>query len=98
MNVTGERPPAGRSPFLALTSMATTGSTTTGYSYQFGQAGNRTNATELNGRSINRSYDGIYRLTNESISGDPSNVNGSVAYGLDPGATGSRRPRPRQDS
>jgi RHS repeat-associated protein len=33
---------------------------------------------------VNWSYDGIYRLTNETIASDPSQVNGSVAYGLDP--------------
>jgi RHS repeat-associated protein len=29
-------------------------------------------------------YDGIYRLTNETIGNDPTNKNGSVSYGLDP--------------
>jgi len=33
---------------------------------------------------VNWSYDGIYRLTNETISLDPHSVNGSVGYGLDP--------------
>jgi YD repeat-containing protein len=55
-----------------------------GYTYQRGPTGTLTSATELNGRSINWSYDGIYRLTNETIASDPNNVNGSVAYGLDP--------------
>jgi RHS repeat-associated protein len=64
-----------------LTSLVTP---TTGYLYQLGPTGNRTNVTENTGRSINWSYDGIYRLTNESISNDPSKVNGSVSYGLDP--------------
>jgi len=54
------------------------------YTYQLGPTGNRLNATESNGRSITWNYDGIYRLTNETISNDPSNNNGSVAYGLDP--------------
>ena len=54
------------------------------YSYQLGPTGNRTQVTESNGRALNWSYDGIYRLTNESISNDPEHVNGSVAYGLDP--------------
>jgi RHS repeat-associated protein len=39
---------------------------------------------ELGGRTANWTYDGIYRLTNESIANDPSNENGSVSYGLDP--------------
>jgi RHS repeat-associated protein len=54
------------------------------YSYQLGPTGNRTQATESTGRTLNWSYDGIYRLTNEAISNDPEHVNGSVAYGLDP--------------
>ena len=57
---------------------------TASYSYQLGPTGNRTQATESNGRTINWSYDGIYRLTNESITSDPHSVDGSVAYGLDP--------------
>ncbi len=64
-----------------LTSMSTPVSN---YSYQLDPTGNRTSATEGNGRSLTWNYDGIYRLTNETISADPDNVNGSVAYGLDP--------------
>ncbi len=55
-----------------------------GYTYQLGPTGNRTSANELNGRTLNWSYDGIYRLTNETISADPSNKNGVVSYSLDP--------------
>ena len=54
------------------------------YTYQLGAVGNRTQATESNGRTIQWSYDGINRLTNEAISNDPNNNNGSVGYGLDP--------------
>jgi RHS repeat-associated protein len=57
---------------------------TASYSYQLGPTGNRTQATEGNGRTLQWTYDGIYRLTNEAVSADPDNVNGSVAYGLDP--------------
>ena len=57
---------------------------TASYSYQLGPTGNRTQSTESNGRTINWTYDGIYRLTNESITSDPHSVDGSVAYGLDP--------------
>ena len=64
-----------------LTAMTTPVS---GYIYQLGPTGNRTSATELNGRTLNWSYDGIYRLTNETIGNDPANKDGSVAYGLDP--------------
>jgi YD repeat-containing protein len=56
---------------------------TTGYVYQRGPTGNLTSATELSGRTVNWSYDGIYRLTNETISLAPSKNNGSVSYGLD---------------
>jgi RHS repeat-associated protein len=54
------------------------------YNYQLDAAGNRKQVTESSGRVVNWSYDGIYRLTNETISIDPHSVNGSVGYGLDP--------------
>jgi RHS repeat-associated protein len=56
----------------------------TGYLYTLDAVGNRKSVTELNNRAANWSYDGIYRLTNETISLDPNNKNGSVGYGLDP--------------
>jgi YD repeat-containing protein len=56
----------------------------TGYLYQRGPTGDLTSATELSGRSVNWSFDGIYRLTGETISGAPSKANGSVSYTLDP--------------
>ena len=59
-------------------------SQTESYSYQRGPTGNLTNVVELNGRSVNWTYDGIYRLTNESIANDPAKNNGTVSYGLDP--------------
>jgi RHS repeat-associated protein len=64
-----------------LTAMTTPNS---GYLYQLGATGNRTSATELTGRSVQWSYDGIYRLTNEAIASDPAGGNGAVDYGLDP--------------
>jgi RHS repeat-associated protein len=54
------------------------------YSYQMGPVGNRTSATEGTGRTLIWSYDGIYRLTNETVSNDPTNRDGSVIYSLDP--------------
>ena len=57
------------------------------YSYQLGATGNRTGSTEGNGRSLAWNYDGIYRLTSETISGDTmnnGNNNGSASYTLDP--------------
>jgi len=65
-----------------LTAMATP--PVSSYSYTLGATGNRTAATESTGRTLNWSYDGIYRLTNEAISLSPAGNNGSVAYGLDP--------------
>jgi YD repeat-containing protein len=59
-------------------------SSVAGYTYQRGATGNLTNETESSGRTVNWTYDGIYRLTNEAISLDPSHNNGSVSYGLDP--------------
>ncbi len=54
------------------------------YGYTLSPTGNRTGAVESSGRTLNWSYDGIYRLTNETISLDPHSINGSVGYGLDP--------------
>lgn len=53
-----------------------------GYQYQLGPTGNRQSATEPNGRTLNWTYDGIYRLANETITG--GSVNGAVSYSLDP--------------
>ncbi|MGD0832303.1 MAG: hypothetical protein ABR907_15300, partial [Terracidiphilus sp.] len=50
-----------------LTGMTTPASS---YSYQVGPTGNRLSVTESNGRTISWNYDGIYRLTNETITGD----------------------------
>ena len=57
---------------------------TASYSYQLGPTGLRTQATESTGRTLNWTFDGIYRLNNETVSTDPSRINGSVLYGLDP--------------
>ncbi|HLK66752.1 MAG TPA: RHS repeat-associated core domain-containing protein [Bryobacteraceae bacterium] len=55
-----------------------------GYQYQLGLTGNRTSATEPGGRALVWSYDGIYRLTQETITLDPHSNNGTVSYSLDP--------------
>ncbi len=59
-----------------------------GYNYTLGVTGNRASAVEstngVSGRSLAWTYDGIYRLTQETISLDPRAKNGSVNYGLDP--------------
>jgi RHS repeat-associated protein len=67
-----------------LNRVSTAVSQVAGYSYQRGPTGNLANVVELNGRTVNWAYDGIYRLTSESITSDPSKNNGSVSYGLDP--------------
>jgi RHS repeat-associated protein len=57
------------------------------YKYTLGLTGNRTNATEQSGRALAWNYDNIYRLTDETITGDPANNNGnngSATYTLDP--------------
>jgi RHS repeat-associated protein len=54
------------------------------YTYQRGPTGNLSSVAESSGRAVNWSYDGIYRLTNETINLAPSGHNGSVGYGLDP--------------
>jgi RHS repeat-associated protein len=57
------------------------------YKYTLGLTGNRANATEQSGRALAWNYDNIYRLTKETISGDPANNNGnngSATYQLDP--------------
>jgi hypothetical protein len=48
-----------------------TAGTTAAYGYSLGPTGIRTGATELTGRSLAWSFDGIYRLTNETVSNDP---------------------------
>lgn len=43
-------------------------------------AGHRTSETELSGRTVNYSYDNLYRLTNETIAGEPHAMNGASSY------------------
>ena len=64
--------------------VGTTGSSLAGYSYTLGPTGNRTAVTELSGRTVNYTYDDLYRLTSETITNDPHGVNGSVGYSYDP--------------
>jgi RHS repeat-associated protein len=59
-------------------------STNASYTYTVGQSGNRISAVESSGRTLNRIYDGISRLSNETISLDPHGKNGVANYGLDP--------------
>jgi RHS repeat-associated protein len=56
----------------------------TGYLYTFDNAGNRKTASEYNGRSVAWNFDGIYRLTGETITGAAGNENGTASYVPDP--------------
>jgi RHS repeat-associated protein len=71
-----------------LNRLTTLNATKAAYNYTLGPTGNRQSAAEsingVSGRTLNWSYDGIYRLTNETISLDPRSKNGTVNYGLDP--------------
>lgn len=76
-----------------LTSMDTAVGATTqsSYTYTLGPAGNRTAVSELGGRTVNYTYDDLYRLTNETIANDPHSVNGAFGYDYD--AVGNRLSR-----
>lgn len=54
------------------------------YAYLRGLTGNLTSSLESSNRSTTWSFDGIYRLTGETISNDPARNNGSISYSLDP--------------
>jgi len=54
------------------------------YAYTLDASGHRTSVTELSGRTVNYSYDNLYRLTNETIASDPNGVNGAASYVYDP--------------
>ena len=63
----------------ALDRIAALSAPTGNYSYQRGATGILTGAAESSGRSLQWNYDGIYRLTNETITGDPEHDNGSAS-------------------
>jgi RHS repeat-associated protein len=52
----------------------------TNYTYTPGPAGNRLKVVELGGRTVDYTYDNLYRLTSEAITADPGGRNGTVAY------------------
>jgi RHS repeat-associated protein len=56
--------------------------------WQHGRAGNRAQL-RVPGRTVNYSYDDLYRLTNETIAGGAGGMNGSVTYSYD--AVGNRK-------
>jgi YD repeat-containing protein len=59
------------------------GATIAGYTYTLGPSGNRTAVTEASGRSVDYTYDDLYRLRSETISADPAGPNGAIAYTYD---------------
>ena len=54
------------------------------YAYTLGPAGNRLSVAELSGRVVQYGYDALYRLTGETIGGDPDGVDGTIGYLYDP--------------
>lgn len=60
------------------------GTTIVSYAYTLGATGNRQSVTELSGRRAAYGYDDLYRLTSETVTGDPAGVNGTVGYDYDP--------------
>ena len=57
------------------------------YAYTLGAAGNRLSVAELGTRTVQYSYDALYRLTSETIAG-ASGQNGAISYTYD--AVGNR--------
>ncbi len=59
--------------------------TLNGYTQTVSPSGRKQSVIETNGRAANYGYDNIYRLLNETISGDPAAANnGALTYVLDP--------------
>jgi YD repeat-containing protein len=46
------------------------------YTYQLSPTGNRTNSSELNGRTVTWNYNGVYQLTEQTVAADPAGVDG----------------------
>lgn len=62
--------------------LANGANTLASYVYTLGPAGNRTAVTELGGRQVSYTYDALYRLIGETISG--GTANGTIGYSYDP--------------
>jgi YD repeat-containing protein len=59
--------------------------TLNGYTQAFSPSERKQSVSETTGRASNYSYDNIYRLLSETVSGDPTSANnGALAYALDP--------------
>nr|ART36397.1 C664 [uncultured bacterium] len=68
------------------------GATQASYAYTLDRTGRRLSVAEFGGRTTNYTYNDIYQLTREAVSGDPNPAgNGAVDYVLD--AVGNRMSR-----
>jgi RHS repeat-associated protein len=77
---------------LSDMAIAKSGATQASYTYTSDRTGRRLSVTELGGRTINYSYDTLYRLTREAVAGGPTPAgNGAVNYTYD--AVGNRLSR-----
>jgi RHS repeat-associated protein len=77
---------------LTSLTIANSAATVASYGYTLGPSGNRTRVVELGGRAVGYTYDALYRLTQEAITGDADPAkNGSVGYVYD--AVGNRLQR-----
>lgn len=65
------------------TGCGTPGTSVSSYLYTLGPAGNRLSVAELSGRTVQYTYDAIYRLTSETIAGSASQ-SGAIGYSYDP--------------
>ena len=69
---------------LTNMTVAKGGTNVAGYTYTLDKTGRRLSVLEQSGRTVNYTYDTLYRLTREAVSGDPNGGNGAVDYVLDP--------------
>jgi RHS repeat-associated protein len=70
-----------------MTNLSINGTSTilASYAYTLGAAGHRLSVTEQSGRTVQYTYDDLYRLTQENITGVPDAAqNGVVDYTFDP--------------
>ena len=61
------------------------------FTYTLGPAGNRTKVVEDSGRTVDWTYDDLYRLTSETVSASTTSPNYSASYSFD--AVGNRQTR-----
>ncbi|HKG80759.1 MAG TPA: RHS repeat-associated core domain-containing protein [Pyrinomonadaceae bacterium] len=68
---------------LTNLTVAKTGTNLASYAFTLDKTGRRLSVTEQSGRTVNYTYDTVYQLTREAVSGDPDGKNGSVDYTFD---------------